>query len=287
MPDKAPILERLHRKITAGVPIIGAGAGTGLSARAEADGGVDLMIAYSTGRFRMAGCSSMAGRFAASNANESVISMMNELIPVAGDTPVLAGVFVQDPFCDMERFLRRLATTGCAGVQNIPGMGGQAIMEGEDVVRQLDALGAGFDLEADFIQKANRMGFLTTPYCSRPEHISKMALADADIFVLHMGLTGRARDTAMSVTPLYECAEKINFLADIALSLKPDAVILAHGGPIVEPSDLAQLMQKCPALHGFYGASSIERIPVEVQISSTLKKYKSLKLNKPQRRDEQ
>jgi len=283
LPDKTAILKRLRRKIDAGVPIIGAGAGTGLSAKAEAEGGADLIIAYTTGKFRMAGRSSMAGRFAASGANESVAAMVEELVPAAKDTPVLAGVFVQDPFCNMDRLLRRLAAAGCQGVQNIPGMGGQAAMEGETVVSQLDALGLGFDAEVEFIRMAGGMGFLTTPYCSQPEHIEKMARAGADVFVLHMGLTGRAGDRSMVVAPLDECAEKIRRLAGIAHAVKPDAVILAHGGPIVDPSDLAYLMKRCGGLHGFYGASSIERIPVEVQMADTLRNYKSLKLNKAER----
>ncbi len=280
MPDKKTILARLHQKAAAGVPIIGTGAGTGLTAKAEAEGDTDLIIAYATGSFRMAGRSSLEGRFAASDANAAVLHMMDELIPVAGDTPVLGGVFVQDPFSNKERLLAELAKRGCAGVQNIPGMGGQAIMEGEEVVRQLDAVGAGFDVEADFIRMANRLGFLTTPYCSQPQHIEKMARAGADVFVLHMGLTGKAQDKTMAVTPLDECAEKIRQLAGIAAAVKPDALILAHGGPIVDPADLAQLMRQCPFLHGFYGASSIERIPVEEQVKKTVGQYKALRLNR-------
>lgn len=286
MPEKQTILNRLRAKAAAGVPIIGTGAGTGLTGKAEAEGGADLIIAYATGSFRMAGRSSLAGRFAASNANAAVLRMMDELIPLTGDTPVLGGVFVQDPFCDLNRLLTQLEKSGCAGVQNIPGMGGQAIMEGEEVVRQLDALGSGFDAEVEFIRTAGRRGFLTTPYCSQPEHIEKMANAGADIFVLHMGLTGRAQDKAMAVTPLEKCAEKIRQLAEIAAAVRPDALVLAHGGPIVEPEDLAQLMRRCPHLHGFYGASSIERIPVEEQVRGGVRQYKKLTLNRQQRRRE-
>ena len=228
----------------------------------------------------MAGRSSLEGRFAASDANAAVLRMMDEITPVAGNTPVLGGVFVQDPFCNRERLLAELAKRGCAGVQNIPGMGGQAVMEGEAVVRQLDAVGAGFDAEVDFIRTTNRLGFLTTPYCSQPQHIEKMAEAGADVFVLHMGLTGNAQDKTMAVTPLDECAEKIRQLAGIAAAVKPDALILVHGGPIVDPADLAQLMRQCPFLHGFYGASSIERIPVEEQVKKTVGQYKALRLNR-------
>ena len=280
MPDKKAILARLRRKAAAGVPIIGTGAGTGLTAKAEAEGGADLIIAYATGSFRMAGRSSLEGRFAASDANAAVLRMMDEITPVAGNTPVLGGVFVQDPFCNRERLLAELAKRGCAGVQNIPGMGGQAVMEGEAVVRQLDAVGAGFDAEVDFIRTANRLGFLTTPYCSQPQHIEKMAGAGADVFVLHMGLTGNAQDKTMADTPLDECAEKIRQLAGIAAAVKPDALILVHGGPIVDPADLAQLMRQCPFLHGFYGASSVERIPVEEQVKKTVGQYKVLRLNR-------
>lgn len=283
MPDKQTVLKRLHAKAAAGIPIIGTGAGTGLTGKAEAEGGADLIIAYATGSFRMAGRSSLAGRFAASNANAAVLRMVDELIPLVGDTPVLSGVFVQDPFCNPDHLLTQLEKSGCAGVQNIPGMGGQAIMEGETVVRQLDAVGAGFDAEVDFVRMASRRGFLTTPYCSQPAHIEKMAKAGADIFVLHMGLTGRAEDKTMAVTPLEECAEKIRHLAEIAVALRPDALVLAHGGPIIDPSDLAQLMQRCQHLHGFYGASSIERIPVEEQVIGGVRQYKSLTLSQQQR----
>ena len=160
------------------------------------------------------------------------------------------------------------------------GIGGQAVMEGEAVVRQLDTVGAGFDAEVDFSRTANRLGFLTTPYCSQPQHIEKMAGAGADVFVLHMGLTGNAQDKTMAVTPLDECAEKIRQLAGIAAAVKPDALILVHGGPIVDPADLAQLMRQCPFLHGFYGASSIERIRVEEQVKKTVGQYKVLRLNR-------
>lgn len=240
MPNKQPILDRLHRKAAAGVPIIGTGAGTGLTAKAEAEGGADLIIAYATGSFRMAGRSSLAGRFAASNANRAVLRMMDELIPVAGGTPVLGGAFVQDPFCDCERLLTELEKTGCAGIQNIPGMGGQAIMEGEENLRQMEAVGVGFDVEVEFIRRANEWGFLTTPYYSQPEHIEKMA-AGADVFALHMGLTGKEQDKTMAVTPLAECAEKIRYLAGIARTVKPDALILAHGGPLWSRETLPNL----------------------------------------------
>lgn len=280
MRDKYSILSRLHEKIKQGQAIIGTGAGTGLSAKAEAEGGSDLIIAYSTGRFRMAGRSSMAGRFAFSNANSSLLEMLPQLIPEVGNVPIIAGVFVQDPFCNMDSLLNEIAASGCVGVQNIPGMGGQALMEGELAYTQLSSVGYGFNAEVDFIKKAGKRGLLTTPYCSQPEHIEKMAQAGADIFVLHMGLTGSERDHSMAVTPLDECADKINVLSSMVQRIKPDSIVLAHGGPIVGPEELAYLMNKCPLLHGFYGASSIERIPVETQVCGTISRFKSLRLNK-------
>lgn len=283
--NKDAILNCLRQKAAQGIPIIGAGAGTGVSARAEAAAGADLIIVYATGQFRMAGRSSMAGRFASGNANGSVLRLVDEIRPVAGDTPLLAGVFVQDPFCDIDALLGHLEAAGCCGVQNIPGMGGQAAMEGERTVSVLEALDLGFSLEAEFVRRASRRGLLTTPYCSRPEHIEEMALAGADIFVLHMGLTGRAEDVSMAVPPLEQCAETISRLAETARKLKPDAILLAHGGPIVEPADLAWLMARCPALNGFYGASSFERVPVEAGLRSAVRQFKQLSLKRNERSD--
>lgn len=273
------LLHRLHKKIEAGIPIIGAGAGTGLSAIGEASGGADLLIAYATGQYRMAGRSSLAGRFAFGDANQSVVQMLDEIIPAAGSTPVIAGIFAQAPYCDMTRLLQTLKSRGCCGVQNIPGMGGQAVMEGQSVTDQLEAAGSGFARETELIRLAHNMDLITTPYCSQPEHITQMAQAGADIFVLHMGVTGRQSDNAMVVAPLEECVERINLLADLALFCNREAIILAHGGPIVEPADLRYLMDRCPGLHGFYGASSIERIPVETQVRKTVQALKGLRIN--------
>lgn len=274
------ILNCLHEKIRAGIPIIGAGAGTGLSAIGEVKGGADLLIAYATGRFRMAGCSSMAGRFAFSDANEAVLQMLDEIVPVAGGTPVIAGVFAQAPDLDIARLLETLKSRGCAGVQNIPGMGGQAVMEGQCVADQLEAFGAGFACEVKLVRSARAMDLLTTPYCSQPQHIEQMAQAGADIFVLHMGVTGRQSDKSMAVDPLTWCVDRINLLAGLALEHNPDAIVLAHGGPIVDPADLMYLMERCPGLHGFYGASSIERIPVEAQVKETVQALKRLRINR-------
>ena len=273
------ILDRLHEKIKAGIPIVGAGAGTGLSARCEAQGGSDLLIAYATGRCRMAGRSSLAGRFAFGDANGQVLDLMEEIVPMAGTTPVLAGVFAQDPYRDLSRLLGELKELGCSGVQNIPGVGGQAAMEGQTVAEQMERAGLGFERETALVRRAREMDMITTPYCSQPAHVRLMAEAGADVFVLHMGLTGRQSDKRMAVTPLDQCAERIERLAALALELNGQAIVLAHGGPIVEPADLRYLMDRCPDLHGFYGASSIERVPVEGALADTVRSFKRLKKN--------
>ena len=274
------ILENLHDKISDGIPIVGCGAGCGMSAIGEVAGGADMIIAYGTGQYRMAGRNSMAGRFAFGDANSLVVNMLKDIIPVCKNTPVMAGVFAQDPFRNMEKFIYELRDMGCSGVQNIPGVGGQAQMEGQDVLNQFEALGLGFGCETRLMSLAVKNDMIATPYCSQPFHVKAMAEVGADIFVLHMGLTGRADDKSMVVTPLDLCVDKINELGQCVINYNSNAIIIAHGGPIVTPEDFFYLKEKCPNLHGFYGASSIERIPVEKEMVETIKSLKNIKLKK-------
>lgn len=277
------VLRALHEKESARAIIVGTGAGTGLSAVAEEKGGADLIIAYATGKYRMAGRSSMTGRFASGNANGEAVRMAAELRPLVRRAPLIAGVFAQDPFRNMEDFLDELCRLGYDGVQNIPGMGGQEIMEGADNIKALKAAGCGFGQEVELVRLARRRDLLTTPYCSRPDHLKLLIDAGADVLVLHMGLTGNERDKNMEVTPLQECKDRINELSLLAKQQNPNVIVLCHGGPVVGPMELHYLMSSCPWLAGFYGASAIERIPVETALRKSVQAFSALKLN-PQRR---
>lgn len=277
------VLAALHEKERARAIIIGTGAGTGLSAVAEEKGGADLIIAYATGKYRMSGRSSMTGRFAFGSANEEAVRMAAELRPLVRRAPLIAGVFAQDPFRNMSDFLDKLCDLGYDGIQNIPGMGGQEIMEGAENVKALEAAGCGFEREVELVWLAHSRGMLTTPYCSRPDHLKLLIDAGADILVLHMGLTGSERDRSMDVTPLQQCKDQINALSRLAKQQDPNVIVLCHGGPIVGPSELHYLMRNCPLLAGFYGASAIERIPVETALRKSVKEFSALKLD-PQRR---
>lgn len=277
------VLGALHEKERARAIIVGTGAGTGLSAIAEEKGGADLIIAYATGKYRMSGRSSMTGRFAFGSANAEAVRMAAELRPLVRRAPLIAGVFAQDPFRSMNDFIDELCSLGYDGVQNIPGMGGQEIMEGAANVAALEAAGCGFEREVQLVRMARRRGLLTTPYCSRPDHLKLLIDAGADVLVLHMGLTGSERDKSMDVTPLQECRDRINALSLLAKQQNPDVIVLCHGGPVVGPPELHYLMRNCPRLAGFYGASAIERIPVEMTLRNSVRAFSALKLN-PQRR---
>ena len=280
---RAEILESLREKERNRALILGTGAGTGLSAVAEEKGGADLIIAYATGRYRMAGRSSMTGRFAFGDANAETVRMAAELRPLVRHAPLIAGVFAQDPFRDMDAFLDELTALGYEGVQNIPGMGGQEIMEGAGCAAALEAVGYGFAREAELVRKAHRRGLLTTPYCSRPDHLKLLVEAGADVLVLQMGLTGRESDHSMVITPLERCAERINALSQLAKELDPHVIVLCHGGPIVSTVEMRYLMQRCPRLAGFYGASTIERIPVEQALMQSVRAFGALTLSSKRR----
>lgn len=277
---RTEVLQRLNAICASGVPIVGTGAGIGMAARAEDMAGSDVIIVYGTGKYRMAGRSSMGGRFAFGDANGLVLSMAEEIMPVARQAPVFCGVFVQDPFRDMHRLLGQLQEAGYSGVQNVPGMGGMDQMEGDAVVSYLNSMGLGIQQELDFLRLAQRTGMVTSPYAYHLEQCIQMAGIGADIIVMHAGLTAKGMNAAEYVTPMDYCVEMLRGWVEAIKKENPDTIILCHGGPIAEPEDFAYVRSCIPEIAGFYGASSIERIPVEYDVVNTVREYKSLRLGK-------
>jgi len=267
------ILKKLRAKVRKGEPIIGGGAGTGLSAKCEEAGGIDLIVIYNSGRYRMAGRGSLAGLMAYGNANEIVVDMAREVLPVVRETPVLAGVNGTDPFMLREHFLAQLAALGFSGVQNFPTVG---LFDGV-IRKQLEETGMGYSLEVDMIRAARKLDLLTTPYVFSKENAAAMARAGADIIVCHMGLTTGGAIGAETTLDLKDCAPLIEQWAAAARKVKPDVIVLCHGGPIAEPRDAAYILGNCPGCNGFYGASSMERLPTERAITETTRKFKSIK----------
>ena len=266
------VLKRLRKNIGDGVPIIGAGAGTGISAKFEEVGGVDLIIIYNSGRFRMAGRGSLAGTMPYGDANAIVMDMAGEVLTVVEDTPVLAGVCGTDPFRQMEVFLREVEAIGFAGVQNFPTVG---LIDG--LYRQnLEETGMGYDLEVEMIRIAHGMGLLTTPYAFKPDEGEQMADAGADIIVAHMGLTTKGAIGATTALNLEQSVGAVQAICDAARGVNKDVIVLCHGGPISEPEDAEYVLQKTEGVNGFYGASSMERLPVEVAITEHIKKFKAI-----------
>lgn len=273
---RATILKRLHALIADGVPIIGGGAGTGLSAKSEEAGGIDLIIIYNSGRYRMAGRGSASGLLAYGNANEIVKEMAVEVLPVVKNTPVLAGVNGTDPFILMEPFLRDLKAMGFSGVQNFPTIG---LFDG--AMRQsFEETGMGYGLEVDMIAAAHALDLLTTPYVFTPDEAVAMTRAGADIIVAHMGVTTGGAIGATSAKTLDHCVAEIDAIAAAARAIRPDVIVLCHGGPISMPDDARYILQHCATCHGFYGASSMERLPVETAIADQTRAFKSLPIRK-------
>jgi predicted TIM-barrel enzyme len=267
------ILEKFRGMIARREPIIGGGAGTGLSAKCEEAGGIDLIVIYNSGRYRMAGRGSLAGLMAYGNANEIVVDMAREVLPVVKKTPVLAGVNGTDPFMITDHFLRRLADLGFSGVQNFPTVG---LFDG--VIRaQLEETGMGYGLEVDVIRAARALDLLTTPYVFSEQNTTDMARAGADIVVCHLGLTTGGAVGAETAVKLDDCVESINRWADAALKANPEVIVLCHGGPIARPEDAAYILKACADCHGFYGASSMERLPTEVALTETTRKFKAIR----------
>ncbi len=266
---RAEILSRLHAKIEARRPIIGGGAGTGLSAKCEEAGGVDLIVIYNSGRYRMAGRGSLAGLMAYGNANEIVVDMAKEVLPVVQNTPVLAGVNGTDPFMLREPFLDQLAALGFSGIQNFPTVG---LIDGT-FRANLEETGMGYGLEVDLVAAAHARDMLTTPYVFNPDEATAMAAAGADIVVAHMGLTTGGNIGAETALTLQDCIAPIDAMAQAARAVNPDVIILCHGGPISMPDDAAYILKRCPLVQGFYGASSMERLPSETALTAQMRAF--------------
>jgi len=273
--SRSTVLERLRAKIAAGQPIIGGGAGTGLSAKCEEAGGIDLIVIYNSGRYRMAGRGSLAGLLAYGNANEIVCEMAHEVLPVVRHTPVLAGVNGTDPFMITDQFLRRLIGLGFSGIQNFPTVG---LIDGT-FRANLEETGMGYGLEVDLIARARQLELLTTPYVFCEADAQAMAAVGADIVVCHLGLTtgGAIGAGAATALTLSDCIERINAWAAAAKAANPDVIVLCHGGPIATPDDAQHVLAHCPACHGFYGASSMERLPAETALTETTRRFVQIK----------
>jgi predicted TIM-barrel enzyme len=271
------ILAGLRRKIARGEPIIGGGAGTGLSAKCEEAGGIDLIVIYNSGRYRMAGRGSLAGMLAYGNANQIVVDMAAEVLPVVERTPVLAGVNGTDPFLVVEPFLAQLGALGFSGVQNFPTVG---LIDGT-FRANLEETGMGYGREVDLIARAHALDFLTTPYVFGAEDAAAMARAGADIIVCHLGLTTGGAIGAETALPLGDCVPLIGRWAEAALDVRRDVIVLCHGGPIATPEDAAFILGSSRHCHGFYGASSMERLPVEVAITEQTRRFKALGRRRP------
>lgn len=267
-------LRRLRARVEAGEPIIGAGAGTGISAKFAERGGVDLVIIYNSGRFRMAGRGSLSGLMPYGDANAIVVEMAREVLPVVEDTPVLAGVCGTDPFRLMPVFLRELREMGFDGVQNFPTVG---LIDG--VFRQnLEETGMSYDLEVEMIRLAREMDMLTCPYVFDEESTRKMARAGADVLVPHVGLTTKGSIGAETALTLEEAAAKVQAMRDAAAEVRPDILVLCHGGPIAEPEDAREVLDRTQGVVGFFGASSIERLPTEPAIEGQARRFRQLRL---------
>jgi predicted TIM-barrel enzyme len=269
---RSAILERLRAKRAQGRPIIGGGAGTGISAKCEEAGGIDLVVVYNSGRYRMAGRGSLAGLMPYGNANQIVREMASEVLTAVTHTPVLAGVCGTDPFMLRDPFLRELKALGYAGVQNFPTVG---LIDGT-FRANLEETGMGYRLEVECIAAARALDLLTTPYAFNEQEARWMAEAGADIIVAHMGLTTSGTVGAQTALTLDQAVGRTRAIADACRSVRPDCLVLCHGGPIAEPRDAQYVLDRCPAIDGFYGASSMERLPAERAITEQVRQFAQL-----------
>jgi predicted TIM-barrel enzyme len=270
--ERKALLKKFRDMVARGEPIVGGGAGTGLSAKCEEAGGVDLIVIYNSGRYRMAGRGSLAGLMPYGDANAIVLEMAGEVLPVVTKTPVLAGVNGTDPFRDMDFFLDQLKAIGFSGVQNFPTVG---LIDG--IFRaNLEETGMSYALEIEMISKAHEKDMLTTPYVFSEKEAAAMAIAGADIIVCHLGLTTGGVIGAQTALKLKDCPARIDAWAASALSINPEIIVLAHGGPIVDPADADFIMKNTRKCHGFYGASSMERLPVERALTDQVRKFKAI-----------
>jgi predicted TIM-barrel enzyme len=263
---------QLRETLKTGGLIIGAGAGTGLSAKCAQDGGADLIIIYNSGRYRMAGRGSLAGLMPYGDANAIVMDMAREVLPVARETPVLAGVCGTDPFRLMDRFLREVEAAGFAGVQNFPTVG---LIDGT-FRANLEETGMSYRLEVEMIAEASKLGLLTAPYVFDPEQARAMAAAGADILVPHMGLTTKGTIGAQTAKTLDQCVDEIQAMRDAAVQENVEVIVLCHGGPLAEPEDAAYVLDRTEGVVGFFGASSMERLPTEIAMTENMRRFKAL-----------
>lgn len=271
--DRATIVERLRQTVAEGGVIVGAGAGTGLSAKCEEAGGVDMIVIYNSGRFRMAGRGSLAGMMPYGDANAIVVEMASEVLPVVEHTPVLAGVCGTDPFRIMPKFLQQIKEIGFAGVQNFPTVG---LIDG--VFRQnLEETGMGFGLEVEMIRAAHELDLFTTPYCFTPDEARQMTEAGADVLVPHLGLTTKGAIGARTAVSLEDAVGLVQAMADAAHEVNPDVLVLCHGGPIAEPEDAEYILARTTGVVGFYGASSMERLPTEIAMTENARRFKAIR----------
>ena len=272
-PTRSDILRKLNDKIAAGLPIIGGGAGTGLSAKCEEAGGIDLIVIYNSGRYRMAGRGSLAGLLAYGNANDIVKEMAREVLPVVRHTPVLAGVNGTDPFMLPDLFLDELRALGFAGIQNFPTVG---LIDGT-FRANLEETGMGFHLEVDIIARAHAKDMLTTPYVFSAEDAVAMAKAGADIVVCHLGLTTGGSIGAETAPTLDACVDRIGAWSEAARSVRKEVIVLCHGGPIAMPQDAAYVLERVRGCDGFFGASSMERLPTERAIEEQIRQFAAIR----------
>ena len=269
---RSEILRRMHESIEKNIPIIGTGAGTGISAKFEERGGSDLIIIYNSGRYRMAGRGSAAGLLAFGDANAIVMDMAREILPVVKNTPVLAGVNGTDPFREMPRFLAEVKEIGFSGIQNFPSVGG---FDGR-IRAELEQTGLGYQLEVDMVREARKLDLLTSPYAWDVEEAKMMADAGADIVVAHMGCTLGGTIGMQYTLTLDQAVDLVQQIHDAAVSINPDVIVLCHGGPIATPEAAQYVLQHTEGVHGFYGASSAERLPVEMAIQNQIERFKSI-----------
>ncbi len=275
--DRSEILAKFKGMIERREPIIGGGAGTGLSAKWEEAGGIDLIVIYNSGRYRMAGRGSLAGLLAYGNANDIVVDMAKEVLPVTKKTPVLAGVNGTDPFYDPDVFLPELKRIGFSGVQNFPTVG---LIDG-NFRANLEETGMGYALEIEMIDRANKLDMLTTPYVFGTEDAINMTKAGADIVVIHLGLTTGGSIGAETALTLEKSVPVVNEWAEAARTVRDDVIILVHGGPVAMPDDASFILNNCEGIHGFYGASSMERLPAEQALKAQTEKFKAIRFEHP------
>jgi predicted TIM-barrel enzyme len=270
--QRSALIDKFKALVARGEPIVGGGAGTGLSAKCQEAGGIDLIVIYNSGRYRMAGRGSLAGLLAYGDANQIVVEMAAEVLPVVKRTPVLAGVNGTDPFRQMDLFLDELKSMGFAGVQNFPTVG---IIDGT-FRANLEETGMSYGLEVDMIAAAHAKDMLTTPYVFNAEEAAAMAKAGADIIVCHLGLTTGGTIGAATALKLQDCPAKVDAWAEAALRVRRDIIVLVHGGPVSSPDDASFIISNTKSCHGFYGASSMERLPTEVALTEQTRKFKAI-----------